>query len=35
MATFSGVFGTSLVLFGGKNNDGYFNDAFILDTSEY
>jgi hypothetical protein len=33
MATFSGVLGTSVVLFGGKDDNTYYNDFYILDIS--
>ena len=34
MASFSGVLGTSLVLFGGKDDSTYYNDFYILDLSK-
>jgi hypothetical protein len=33
VAAFTGSLGTSMVIFGGKNDSLYFNDLFILDLS--
>ena len=35
VAAFAGSLGTSMVIFGGRNDSFYFNDLFILDLRKY